>query len=45
MNILGNIVMGTIMGVMTTFILVNVITGCEDWNESNCVTPMEMIGR
>lgn len=32
-----------LMGLLVVFILVNILVGCESWNDPACVTPSEML--
>lgn len=33
-----------IVSLLIVFISVNMMTGCEDWSQPNCVTPKELLG-
>jgi hypothetical protein len=44
MTALSNVMLGLIMGLVITFVLVNIVVGCESWSNDACVTPSEFIG-
>lgn len=41
---IGNVIIGALFGFLLVFIGVNLMTGCEDWSQPNCVTPWQLIG-
>lgn len=43
LNAVGILVCATVMTATILFIGVNMVVGCEDWNDPVCVTPMDLI--
>lgn len=39
----GQVTIGLILGGMICFVLLNVVVGCESWNNPNCVTATEFV--
>lgn len=42
-SILFQFVMALIAGFVIVFVLLNILMGCESWNDPACVTPSEMV--
>ena len=41
-HILTQAAMGITLGWLLAFVIINVVMGCEDWDQPNCVGPIEM---
>lgn len=40
---LSQLTMSIVIGLVFTFIMLNMIVGCQDWDNPACVTPIEFI--
>lgn len=40
-GIMSKVLVGIVVGILVTYILLNIMTGCEDWSQPNCVKPMQ----
>ncbi len=44
MRLLGNAAIVLIGGGLLTFIMLNMVMGCTDWSQQECITPKEFFG-
>lgn len=43
-KIILNLILFTCVGFLLAFIAINLMTGCQDWSQPNCVTPWQLLG-
>jgi len=43
LRILGTLICVFFMAIMILFVGVNVMVGCESWEDPGCVSPMDLI--
>lgn len=39
LELIGSLTIALLFGLMASFIAINLLSGCEDWSEPNCITP------
>ncbi len=42
-EILWSLVVGTILGLLVVFIMLNMLLGCDSWSNPNCLTPKQFM--
>lgn len=42
MKLLSEALIVVTLGAFTAFITLNIMTGCVDWSEANCITPGQL---
>lgn len=42
LRFIPHLIMCILFSVLVAFVLVNFLTGCEDWSQDNCITPKQI---
>lgn len=43
LKFIGQLSISLFVSLVFTFVIINAISGCVDWNDSNCVTPKQIL--
>lgn len=41
-SVVGQLVIASVFAGMLTFVILNMITGCESWDDPACITPTSL---
>jgi len=43
LSLLAQMIAVAMISLVVLFIIVNIMVGCESWQNENCITPMQMV--